>query len=142
MEAETGRGQRWRKRASLIFCAHEHLVLHQRKFKNLLRNLRHHRQNEQTPSPFLLSFSLSVFIVSRELVFYRAAIYSRGVHNCPRWKSHLLTNFVTCPQQFPRISPPFSFRLRPCVMPAKIECPFGFPEKLRRSSFRVLINLR
>jgi len=81
---------------------------------------------------FLLFFSLSVFIVSghRELVFHRAPIYSRSVHNCPRWKSHLLTNFVTCPQQFPRISSPFSFCSRPRVMSLKIECLFGFPQKI------------
>jgi len=121
-----------RKIPSPVFCAlHERLVLYRRKFKNLFKNLRHHRGTDTLCRFFLLFFSLSVFIVSghRELVFHRAAIYSRGVHNCPRWKSHLLTNFVTCPQQFPRISSPFSFCSRPRVMSPKIECLSGFPQK-------------
>lgn len=44
-------------------------------------------RNGRASSPLsFLSFSLSLFIVSSrgELVFHRAAIYSRGVHNCPR----------------------------------------------------------
>lgn len=99
--------------ALLVFCAHERLVIRWRKFKNLLGNI---SAAERTGSAYLsfLSFSLFLFIVSShgELVFHRAAIYFRCVHNCPRWKSHLLTNFVTCPRQFPRISSPFSFPAR------------------------------
>lgn len=62
-----------------------------RKFKNLLGN------------PFHLETDGLLLLAPRELVFHRSAIHSCGVYNCLRWKSHLLTNFVTCPQQFPRI---------------------------------------
>lgn len=110
--------------------------------RTLLGILRRHRGTDRLCSP---SFFLSLFpfIVSSrgELVSHQVAIYSRGVHNCPCWKSHLLTNFVTCPQQFPRISSSFippTFLRHASENRALFRC--DFPKKLRKSSFRVLIN--
>lgn len=55
--------------------------------------------------PFISKTDGLLLLARRELVFHQSAIHSCGVHNCLHRKSHLLTNFVTCPQQFPRIIP-------------------------------------
>lgn len=78
-----------------------------RKFKNLVGN----------PLSFRKRRTALLLLAALKLVFHHSVGHSflAAYITCLRWKSHLLTNFVTCPHQFPRTVPVAQFPSSPSL---------------------------